>query len=337
MHHGDRDAIEKHYGGLCAWTRMLESRLEDGIVNYSYYGDWAGPMDYVIKDPSGNGAASAITPGKLMSTGFLRLDAVLMAKMARVLGRASDAAAFEALAEKTKDALNRVYLNREKGCYAANSQGANVFMLYLGVVPDEYREAVLGNLADDIRAHDTHLTTGNLCSRYIFDVLADNGKIDLAFELAAQTTYPSWGYMLAKGATTTWERWEYVDSGPILAMASHNHPMYSTISGWFYSRLLGIGPLEPGFGTFYFKPHIPKALDHAEGLIKSVKGDIKAGWKQEGGGVRMNITVPFNSSCRLVLPLKNSVTVNNGKREIQNQNGEACIMLESGAYDIINT
>jgi alpha-L-rhamnosidase len=196
---------------------------------------------------------------------------------------------------------------------------------------------VLRNLVDDIRSHDTHLTTGNLCTRYVFDVLADNGEIDLAFELAAQTTYPSWGYMIARGATTTWERWEYVDSGPILAMASHDHPMYAAISGWFYSRLLGIGPLEPGFRSFCFKPRIPKALPYAEGLVKSVKGDIKVGWKKEGNGVRMNVTVPFNSSCRLVLPLTNSVTVNLEGREIQNQNGEAFIMLESGAYDILNT
>jgi alpha-L-rhamnosidase len=336
MHHGDRDVLEKHYGGLCGWTRLLESRLEDGIVNYSYYGDWAGPIDYVIKNPSGNGAYSAITPGKLMSTGFLYLNAGLMAKMARVLGRAADAAAFDALAEKTRDALNRVYLNREKGYYAENSQGSNAFMLYLGVVPDEYRRQVLRNLVDDIRAHNTHLTTGNLCTRYIFDVLADNGEIDLAFELASQTTYPSWGYMISQGATTTWERWEYVDSGPILAMASHDHPMYATISGWFYSRLLGISPLEPGFGSFYFKPHIPRGLSYAEGIVKSVKGDVKARWEKEDRGVKLNITVPFNTRCRLVPPLPNSVMVNSEKWEIQNQKGEAFIMLESGVYDIIN-
>ncbi|MDR2618758.1 MAG: glycoside hydrolase family 78 protein [Treponema sp.] len=336
MHYGDKDALVKHYDGLAAWTRYLESRLEDGIVNYSYYGDWAAAIDYTIKDASGNGAASAITPGKLMSTGFLCMDARIMTDIARVLNRDSDAAAFKALAEKTKEALNRVYLNREKGCYASNSQGANAFMLYLDIVPDEYRSMVVRNLVDDIKAHNVHLTTGNLCTRYIFDVLARNGQIDLAFELAAQTSYPSWGFMLANGATTTWERWEYVDSGPILAMASHDHPMYSTISGWFYSYLLGIRPTEPGFKSFIFKPHIPKALSHAEGLLKSVKGDIKAGWKTEDGHCKMNITVPFNSFCRAVLPFKGSAEVNGESRGITEQNGEAFIILESGSYEILN-
>jgi alpha-L-rhamnosidase len=209
-------------------------------------------------------------------------------------------------------------------------------MLYLGIVPDEYREAVIKNLVKDIRDHDTHLTTGNLCSRYIFDVLSDNGQIDLAFELATQTSYPSWGYMLANGATTTWERWEYVDSGPLLGMASHDHPMYSTISGWFYSYLLGIRPLEAGFKSFIFKPHIPKALPGAQGVVKTIKGDIKAGWKQEADKVIMNVIVPFNSSCRVVLPRGASLTVNNVKKEMQKQNGETFIMLENGVYEIVN-
>jgi alpha-L-rhamnosidase len=143
--------------------------------------------------------------------------------------------------------------------------------------------------------------------------------------------------MLEKGATTTWERWEYVDSGPVLAMASHDHPMYSTISGWFYAYLLGIRPIEPGFKRFSFKPYIPTALDFVKGLVKSVKGDINAGWEKKDNGIKIKITVPFNSSCRLGLPFSGSVIVNNEKKEIQNQHGEAFIDLENGCYEILNT
>ncbi|AEF82974.1 alpha-L-rhamnosidase [Leadbettera azotonutricia] len=335
MHHGDRQVLEKHYEGLAAWTNYLKNNSSNGIVNYSYYGDWAAAIGGNIQDSLGNGAVSAITPGKLISTGFLFLNSRMMSRIARILGKEADAQSFDHIAESSRDALNQEFLNKEKAYYGTNSQAANTFMLYLGIVPNEYRAGVVKNLIQDIRAHDTHLTTGNLCSRYIFDVLADNEQIDLAFELATQTTYPSWGYMLANGATTTWERWEYVDSGPLLGMASHDHPMYSTISGWFYSYLLGIRPLEPGFSTFTFKPFIPKALKSAEGVIKSVKGDIEARWEQDSGEVRMAITVPFNSNCRVVLPYKGSVMVNREKREIQNEAGEYFILLEPGSYDII--
>ncbi|MDR1106370.1 MAG: glycoside hydrolase family 78 protein [Treponema sp.] len=334
MHHGDREALRRHYGGLAAWTRYLESQCEDGIVNYSYYGDWAAPIAGNDAESYGSGAVSVITPGLLMSTGFLYMNAALMKKIAGVLGKADDVKRYEDLAASTKDALNRTFLNREKGYYGTGSQAANVFMLYLGIVPEELRSAVMQNLVKDIRDHGTHLTTGNLCSRYIFDVLADGGQIDLAFELASQKTYPSWGYMLANGATSTWERWEYVDSGPLLGMASHDHPMYATISGWFYSYLLGIRPLEAGFKTFAFKPYIPKALQSAEGAVKTTRGDIEASWTQEGGRVTMKIAVPFNSLCCAMLPADGKVAVNGVTRETQKQNGEAFIMLESGRYEI---
>lgn len=334
-HYGDKEVLERHYDGLAAWVAYLEKMRDgDGTVLYSYYGDWAAPVGGNIS--AGISAVSVITPGRLMSTGYLHLNARIMADIARVLGKDADIQYYESLSNNIKETLNRVYLNRERGCYATNSQAANTFMLYLEVVPEEYRAAVIDNLVKDIRAHDTHLTTGNLCSRYIFDVLAGNGHIDLAYELITQTSYPGWGYMLSKGATTTWERWEYVESGPLLGMASHNHPMYSSISGWFYKYLLGISPIEAGFKTFSFKPHIPSALSWVEGVIKSVKGDIKARWEQKDDGVYLNVTVPFNSCCRLILPRNKSAVVNQAETEILTLDGEAALVLEPGVYEIYN-
>jgi len=336
MHYGDNQALERHYNGLASWTGYLENQCEDGIVNYSFYGDWAAPILGNDADSYGAGAVSVITPGRLMSTGFLYLNAKIMSDIARVLGKTSDEGNYNNLMEKTKKALNKIFLNTEHGYYGNNSQAANTFMLYLGIAPEEFRERVVKNLVNNIKEHDTHLTTGNICSRYIFDVLSDNGQIDLAFELATQTTYPSWGYMLANGATTTWERWEFVESGPLLGMASHDHPMYSAISGWFYSYLLGIRPLEPAFSYFQFKPYIPNALEGAEGTIKTIRGDIRASWKQTPQEVDLFITVPFNSTCRIVLPHSGLADVNGVKKEIQHRKDGFFIILPSGQYKIIN-
>ena len=97
---------------------------------------------------------------------------------------------------------------------------------------------MLQNLIRDIQQHDTHVTTGNLCTRYILDVLADNGEIDLAYALVTQTTYPSWGYMLACGATTVWERWEYVDSGELVLPLPGRAPARRTRIFPFYAPTL---------------------------------------------------------------------------------------------------
>ncbi|MEG1515951.1 MAG: family 78 glycoside hydrolase catalytic domain [Clostridia bacterium] len=338
-HYGDKSILAQYYRGMAAWTDYMARQREDGVVAYSYYGDWASPIAEAVADSIGSGAVSATTPGRLMSTGFLLYNARLMKDIAHVLDRTEDEARYAALEIETQDALNRTFLNTARGFYGTGSQGANTFMLYLDVVPAAYKTRVLDHLVTDIRARGIHTSTGNICSRYIYEVLSDNGYIDLAYELVCQTSYPSWGYMLGKGATTTWERWEYVDSGEEIGMASHCHPMYSTISAWFYRYLAGIRPLEPGFRSFCFRPYLPRDLASASSCLKTVKGDICVKWERESRALTLRITVPFNSCCRLEAPT-------NTQRMIVQLDGKAtdayvlemdrvCMTLESGTHTVV--
>ncbi len=338
MHYGDEGVLARYYDALKAWTEYLSRQRENGIVAYSYYGDWASPITESLKGSYGSGAVSGTTPGRLMSTGFLLMNARLMRQMAEALGKSEDRARYEALENETLDALNREFLDRERGQYATGSQAVSAFMLYLNVVPDDARAGVVDSLVRDIRARGVHLSTGNLCTRYIFEVLCDNGQEDLAFELATQRSYPSWGYMLSRGATTTWERWEYVDSGEQLGMASHDHPMYATISAWFYRYLAGIQPLEPGFDRFLVRPFMPKGLDSASARLRTAKGEISSEWTRNGSGATVRITVPFGSACDALLPVPQGLksVVLDGKNipaEI-GPDGRVRIALTSGAHGI---
>lgn len=300
LHYGDRQILRKHYDGFAAWTDFLDSNTKDGIVNYSYYGDWAAPIAGSIAGSCGAGAVSAITPGKQMSTGFLHYNALLMKQMAEILKKPADIVKWETIAEKTKAALNRVYYHPE-GYYAGNSQASNTFMAWLGISPNQ--EKTVQAIAQSIRENGNHLTTGNLCTRYILEVLAENGQIDLAYDVVTQTTYPSWGYMVENGATTTWERWEYVDSGPMLEMASHCHPMNATVSAWFYRYLLGIQPIKPGFAEFKVAPCIPTKLDGVNGSLPTVKGTIETAWrKTDNETLSLTVSVPFNTRCKVIIP-----------------------------------
>ena len=222
-----------------------------------------------------------------------------MGKMAEVLGKPHDIAKWNALADKTKAALNRTFYHPE-GYYAGNSQASNTFMAWLDISPD--KEKTVKAIADSIRENGNHLTTGNICTRYILEVLAENGYIDLAYDVVTQTTYPSWGYMVENGATTTWGRWEYVDSGPMLDMASHCHPMNATVSAWFYRYLLGIQPIKPGFSEFQIAPCIPAKLQGVKGGLNTIKGNIETGWQQKGDTLHLTVCVPFNTRCKIVTP-----------------------------------
>ena len=86
-------------------------------------------------------------------------------------------------------------------------------------------------------------------------VLSDNGRPDLAFTLATQTTYPSWGYMISKGATTMWELWNGDTAGS--GMNSRNIVMLNgDLNIWLYEYLGGIrpDPEAPGFKKIIIKP-----------------------------------------------------------------------------------
>lgn len=335
QHYADIDLLRRHYAGLATWVRFLQRQTHDGIVQYSYYGDWASPIGESISGSAGAGAVSAVTPGRLMSTGFLLMDARLMSTMATILGKPQDAADYTALAERTKDAFNRTFFNRETCNYATGSQAANAFALYLDITPPGCRGRVAENLAKNVRAHGTHLTTGNLCSRYILDALSDNGYLDLAYALATQTTYPSWGYMLACGATTAWERWEHVVSGPELGMASHDHPMNATISAWFYQYLAGIRVAAPGFSEFKVRPYPPKKLGWVHAKLMTIKGLVEIHWEQSNGRFSIDVRVPFNSRCKLELPERygNNVIVDGAPDEGKKlSDGRAQVTLTPGRH-----
>lgn len=151
-------------------------------------------------------------------------------------------------------AINRVFRDEETGDYAGGSQGSNVFALYLGLVPAQDTARVAARVDEDVRRRGYHLTTGNLMTKYLLEVLTAYGYLETAYRLVVQTTYPSWGYMLSKDATTIWERWEY-ETG--YGMNSHNHPMYGSISAWFYKYLAGISAEAPGFAAVKIQPYLP--------------------------------------------------------------------------------
>ena len=309
--YGDRQVIETNYDAMKKWTDYLLSRSENGILEYSYYGDWCPPRDYLM-DPNGSGV-SRDTPGALMSTGYLYYCSRLISKMAGLLGKEADAARYSGIAGEVKEAFNRRFWDEEAGGYGSNNQACNSFAISLGMPSDEMGERALENLVEDVKAHDYHLTTGNLCTKYLLEVLSEYGYEDVAYRIATQTTYPSWGFMLSMGATTIWERWEYLTGD---AMNSHNHPMMGSIGSWFYKYLLGLVPDfdDPGFSTFTVKPCYPDGLDYASGSLKTVKGKISVSWERKGRSVSLKLTVPGNSTAVVYVPGKDTpVEVGSGE------------------------
>ena len=137
--------------------------------------------------------------------------------------------------------FNSKYWNEGAGGYGSNNESMDAFALFLGIVPEDKVQRAVTSLVKAVRDNGNHLSTGNLCTKYVLEALTKYGYGDLAFKIATNDTYPSWGYMLANGATTLWERWESL-TGP--GMNSHNHPMMGSVSAWFHKYLGGINEIR---------------------------------------------------------------------------------------------
>lgn len=305
LHYGDTRTMTENYTGLRAWVDFLHRQADNDIVNFSYYGDWSPPIAEGVQGSIGSSAVSRNTPGSLMSTGMSYYATDLLSRIARVIGQESDAVVYETHAKRIAQAYHKRFYHPENGGYGSNNQACNAFSQYLGIVPAAYQARVVENLVRDVRDnHSGHLTTGNLCTKYLLEVLTAAHRADIAYLIASQETYPSWGYMLANGATTVWERWERATGG---GMNSHNHPMLGSIGSWFYRALGGIrvDPDGPGFKRIQIKPHFMDDLQFVQCTLQTVQGEVQSAWERHGDVVRLTVTIPVGSTALVCLPKVN--------------------------------
>lgn len=326
LYYEDKRILEENYCGIKKWVDFLHSQAKDYLLSYGKCGDWCPPGH--VRPPD--------TPLKVTSTWYYYHDTLTLSEIARILGKSEDAERYSQLSEKIKDAFNREFLQEDRysgkkysdlyeavedlippivsedkkdemrkkaaAVWVPSSQTTNLLPLFLHMVPEDKRQKVLRNLVDDIVVtHSYHLNTGIVGTRYLFDVLTKYGYTDLAYKLATQTTYPSWGYMIKEGATTLWERWEYLANA---GMNSHNHIMFGTVDAWFYKVLAGIGldSAGPGFQRIIIKPYPVGDLKYASASVKTTRGIVSSSWARHDRSLVLNVTLPFNSEAKVHIP-----------------------------------
>lgn len=296
MHTGNREILAEGYEGFRQWNQFLASRSEGHIVQYSYYGDWAAPA-YACIDAEN--AVSAVTPGVLMSTGYHYYNARLLAQMARALGWTEEAEAQEAEALAIGEAFCAKWWDSATGVVGTGSQGCQAFALWLDILPEPGRQLAADVLQRDLVERQYQFTTGNLCTRYMLDVLARYGHVDDAWALVTREDYPSWGYMIGQEATTVWERFE-LKKNPV--MNSHNHPMYGALGYWFYAYLAGVTPVEPGWSRVRIHPYIPQRLPSVQASVRTPYGDVTVRWIKRYGQGHLHVTLPHGVTADIIMP-----------------------------------
>ena len=323
--YGNREAIQRSYPYIRKWVRhIVDEYCRDGIIRCGKYGDWCVPPEKLELIHSGDPARK--TDVSLISTAYIIRTMQLMEQWAEAGVIDSSEAAYWAPQRTAMTAdFNRHFLTVRRGTsprpghvlypdsvyYGNNTATANLLPLAFGLVPDDCRDDVVKQVVENICVKNKgHVSCGVIGISWLLRALSDNGFSDVAYLLATQKTYPSWGYMAEQGATTTWELWNGDKASP--RMNSGNHVMLlGDLLTWVYQYLGGIrlasseavGGGALAYKHFRLQPdfHIQNCF-HVDCRFDSPYGPIVSRWKKTLQHVEWDVTVPCNTTADVCLP-----------------------------------
>ncbi|MDR2388871.1 MAG: glycoside hydrolase family 78 protein [Tannerellaceae bacterium] len=341
--YADPEPIARHYNSMKQWMNyMREHYLVEHILTKDTYGDWCMPPESPelihSQDPGRK------TEAALLGTTFYYRMLYLLEGFARLLDKPDDAQAFAREAEEVKNAFNARFLHPETRHYSNNTVTANLLPLCYGMVNEEDQATVFGHIVEKtLGEFNGHVSTGLVGIQWLMRGLTQYGRPDLALQIATNRTYPSWGYMAEKGATTIWELWNGDTADP--AMNSANHVMLlGDLIVWYYENLAGIRnkPGSAGFKQIELKPYPLSGLEWVTASYHSVRGPIASAWKKDGGVFRWEVTIPGNTIARVYIPTDGKGPIMEGGapihsvpgiRLVETQAGYAVYEIGSGEYD----
>jgi hypothetical protein len=276
-----------------------------------------------------------------MGTAFLAQQAAAGARAARLLGRsAADADALDAVAAAAAAGLQARFFNASSGVVGVGGADETLWALWAGALPAAAAQPgslTWRSVAAAIRANGTHISTGALATSMLFALGPDAGLNDLILEALSQVDFPSYGFMIAKNATSLWEHWD-VFQNP----ASWNHAWYGSVSSYLRRQLGGVSLDESaaGYGRIVVRPHPPtwnstaaqsqvpgqpiparggsggggggggggSDIPWANTTVSTVRGDVTSRWFFEYDWVeskvtlRLLVTLPGNAACDVFVP-----------------------------------
>jgi len=326
--YGDRRVLERAYPAIKRWIEHERGYLQDGLMPKDQYADWCVPPEDPTlihsKDPA------RVTNPTLLATAYYYHLLRLAARYARMLDQPTDAVAYEALSEQVNAAFQKRFLKPATGVYDNATQTSSILPLFFNLAPAENRAALLASLVDNIvNVTNGHVGTGLVGAQFLMRTLTDNGRSDLAYEIATQPTYPGWGYMVSKGATTVWELWNGDTADP--AMNSGNHVMQiGDLAVWMYEYLAGIrpDPANPGFRHILIHPYPAGDLTFVKASHQSLYGKIAASWKKDGGAFTLSVSIPPNTSATVWVPATDAAIVTESGRSVARAHGVKFLRTE---------
>ncbi|MFZ9687852.1 MAG: family 78 glycoside hydrolase catalytic domain [Chitinophagaceae bacterium] len=337
--YGDKKVLENQYASMKAWVGFMEQNAKNDLWNKGFhFGDWLfyRPFD-------DNDGRAAVTDKYMIAQCFYANSIQLLINAAKVLDKNEDVSFYTDRLKKVKDAYVKEYMT-STGRLVSGTQTAYLLALQFDMLPEHLRQSAADRLVENITSYNTHLSTGFLGTPYLCEVLTKYGKVDVAYKLLMQKTFPSWLYPVKMGATTIWERWGGMHPDSTFepaSMNSFNHYAYGAIGDWMYRAVVGIDNEEGsvGYKKIRIKPYIVDTLTYASASLETYFGKVSNSWKINGKQIVMETSIPANTSAVIYYPSQREISVN-GKKEISEagikflriENGYSVYEVGSGAY-----
>jgi alpha-L-rhamnosidase len=319
--YGDATAAREFYPEMQEFLAYVRGSAGADLIdsNRNVYDDWLN-----LDDP---------TPAGVLGTAYFAEDARMMSEMAAALGKDADAATYAQLSEDVRQAFANAFV-APNGTVSGNSQTAYAMALGMDLVPAGLRDAVGDRFVAKLAGSDNHLTTGFLGTPWLLPALSSIDRDDLAYTMLMHEDYPSWGYEVAKGATTMWERWNSINpdgSFGDASMNSFNHYAYGAVGDWMYQHVGGLRALEPGYRRSAVSPTVGGGLISAEASLDTVYGTLASSWRQTGDGIELHVTVPVNTTAEVNVPADSRWAVTEGGAPAADVEGVRFLRVEAGA------
>jgi alpha-L-rhamnosidase len=293
--YGDRRLLDRAYPVICKWLDYLHNAVTDDGVLMPYtivsrfLGDWA--------TPHGNEYGN-IPEAQLFNNCVYAYDLMVSIEMARALGEEEDALLYEQRLTDLRRSAHAYFFDDQAEQYCDGRQMAMLFPLYVRLTPEPLREKVFNGLLAKL-TEQGYLDTGSPGLPIMFKaVIEDMAKPQLLLPALMRTSYPSYGYFLARQESTWPEYWE------IDGIKSRIHTCFTCVAGYFIKGLGGIkhDPTSRGMKRVLIEPIMPDPLTYARTTTESMYGQIVCNWKREGEAVWVELIIPPNSSAKVALP-----------------------------------
>jgi alpha-L-rhamnosidase len=228
------------------------------------------------------------------------------ARTAGIVGNQARVAEFEALRKQVKSAFNRELWSADRGIYRDGkpfqthvkpgqwmpadkdvetfSPHVNTLAVLYDLAPAEKQSQIMAT----IQARENPLNCEPYFMYFVLEALAHCGR----FDQDGPSILARW--RILPDTDTYHEMWNEGDlshawgSAPLVQMSS---------------TVLGVRPSSPGWGGVSVKP-VLGSLSWARGIVPTPRGDIRVSFKQNGGKLSYEITLPAGLSGTLMLPGK---------------------------------